>query len=540
MIKFDRIGDFNPQLLRELKSRLSWRNGLMAIAISLVSQVMLLLSQFSKLPNSTSDRPWDSTEYCLAVVKDKCTRDALGNILINWPKWWGEVAVNNSWLLVYGLIVGGVYLLASSFSQEEKRGTLNFIRLTPQKASTIFVGKLLGVPVLVYLGAALALPLQFYATLQGSISLLNVLSWDILMISVALLLYLGAILATLWFNAQSILLAGSSAFIAYQVASSSLCWHHRNNYNSGSGTAWYGLPIANHLSFYLLFAALTTVGIYWLYCALERRYAQAQSTVLSKAQSYAWTAMLHLFFMGFYFYRIDTISKHLVKGGTGTKIALTFHPPFGFALTSSMNGFADAVLGVFGWVWLMLLIPLLLPSRQSLIEWSRYHSARLLRSGSTLFWADRSPAVLAVALNVIIASLIWIPMIYIHTRGAGLGKLLLGAAITVVLMMLYSSIAHWILFWPVNNRPLWIAGIIGGLVMLPVIGASMISFGISSSRNPLFLLSPFVWTSIQGVSGFVGLLILGLLCAVTIWVNMQLQKSLQKVGRSESFQHLAT
>jgi hypothetical protein len=38
----------------------------------------------------------------------------------------------------------------------------------------------------------------------------------------------------------------------------------------------------------------------------------------------------------------------------------------------------------------------------------------------------------------------------------------------------------------------------------------------------------------------VGLLILGLLCAVTIWVNMQVRKSLQKVGRSESFQHLAT
>jgi hypothetical protein len=77
-------------------------------------------------------------------------------------------------------------------------------------------------------------------------------------------------------------------------------------------------------------------------------------------------------------------------------------------------------------------------------------------------------------------------------------------------------------------------------VMLPVIGASLISFGISVSRNPLFLLSPFVWTSIEGVSGFVGLLILGLLSAVTIWVNMQVRKSLQKVGRSESFQHLAT
>ncbi len=538
MIKFDRIGDFNPQLLRELKSRLSWRNGLLAIAISLVSQVILLLSQFSKLPNSANNQPWESTNYCLAVVKDKCTRDALGNILINWPKWWGEIAVSNSWLMVYGLIVGGVYLLASSFSQEEKRGTLNFIRLTPQKASTIFVGKLLGIPALVYLGTALALPLQLHATHQGDISLLNVVSWDILMLSVALLLYLGAILATMWFNAQSILLAGASAFVTYQVISSSLYWYRWNNYNRGSGTAWYGLPIDNRFSFYLLFAVLTSVGIYWLYCALERRYAQAQSTVLSKAQSYSWTAMLHLFLMGFYFYSVNITAVY--PKGPITKVPLTFHPPFNFASTNAMNSFADTALGLFGWAWLMLLIPLLLPNRQSLIEWSRYHSARFLRSANTLFWVDRSPAILAVALNVVIASVIWIPMIYIHTRGAGLGKLLLGAAITVVLMMLYSSIAHWVLFWPVNNRPLWIAGIIGGLVMLPVVGASLISFGISPGRNPLFLLSPFVWTSIRGVPGFVGLLILGLLCAVTIWVNMQLQKSLRKVGRSESFQHLAT
>jgi hypothetical protein len=538
MINFDRIGDFNPQLLRELKSRLSWRNGLMAIAISVAAQLMLLLSQFSRLPGVASEG-WERTEYCRAVLNSKCTRDALGNILVNWPKWWGEVAVNNSWLMVYGLIIGGVYLLASSFSQEEKRGTLDFIRLTPQKASTIFVGKLLGVPILVYLGVALALPLQFHAATQGGISRLHVWSWDILMMSVSILLYLGAILATLWFKAQSILLAGASAFIAYQVAYSSLYWSRWRNYNSGSGTAWYGLPINNQLSFYLVFAVLASVGSYWLYCALERRYAQAQSTVLSKAQSYGWTVMVHLFLMGFYFYSIDTTQVYAAKT-IGTKIPLAFHPPFSFASNSSMNSFANSALGLFGWVWLMLLIPVLLPNRQSLIEWSRYYSDRTLRSASTLLWVDRSPAVLAVAVNVIIASLIWIPMIAFHTRGAGLGKLLLGAAITVVLMMLYSSIAHWVLFWRVNNQPIWIVGIIGGLVLLPVLGTSLISFGISPGRNPLFLLSPFVWTSIRDVSGFVGLLILGLLGAVTLWVNIQLQKSLQKVGRSESFQHLTT
>jgi hypothetical protein len=520
MFNFNRIGDFNPQLLRELKSRLSWRNGLIAVAISAICQLLILLSQYSKLPTQPQIG-YQNSKYCMAVLKSKCTIDNFGNILINWPQWWAEVSVNVSWLMFYGLFVGGVYLLASSFSQEEKRGTLNFIRLTPQKASTIFVGKLLGVPILVYLGTALALPMQFYAAHQAHISRLHVLSWDLSMLAMALMIYLGAILATMWFQTQSILLAVLALLAAYPIIYSSLHW-----YKGRARWEWYGMAMGNHITSYLTFTGLATAGIYWLYKALERRYLQPKATVLNKKQSYLWSLMVHLFSMGFFVYHEDL--KY-----SGIAGRLSFHAPLGFG--SSSDSFANSILAVFGLVWLLLLVPLLLPSRQSLVEWSRHGSAKT-RSLHSLIWNDKSPAVLAVAVNVVIASIVWLIPVVLFTNRASLIQLLIGCSITLFLAAIYSSIAHWVLFWQVNNRPVWIAAIIGVLVLLPLLGPSIISFGMNISENPVFLFSPFLWNSIRNVPIFTSLLICGLLVAVLGWLTLRLQRVITKVGRSESYQ----
>ncbi|MEO0536502.1 MAG: hypothetical protein AAF215_21820 [Cyanobacteria bacterium P01_A01_bin.123] len=46
----DRLGDHNPQLLRELKGRLRWRNILIAVGLSLLAQLLMLLTFMSQLP----------------------------------------------------------------------------------------------------------------------------------------------------------------------------------------------------------------------------------------------------------------------------------------------------------------------------------------------------------------------------------------------------------------------------------------------------------------------------------------------------------
>lgn len=521
----DRVGEYNPQLLREFKSRLSWRNAGIAVLLSVVAQVMVLLSQYSKLPTADqNNNSYYYNSYCLKFVAyEKCQLDVLGNPLINWPKWWADSAFGISLLMFFSLFAGGVYLLASNFSQEERRGTLDFIRLTPQRAGSILGGKVLGVPILVYLGTLLALPLQLFAVQQAHIARINVVSWDLLMLSVAVLLYLGAILATLWFKAQSILLAAATLFTAYPLTYLSVMWYmDRSKYIS-----WYGLHLGNHVFSYLLWMGLTSAGIYWLYQAIQRRYLQPTATVLSKGQSYIFSLIYQLGLLGF-----------AVEGNSIASYDF-FHPPFGLSERSS-NDFGEMAIGTFAFGWLMLLVPLLLPSRQSLVEWSRQRPAGKKRSLLVdLVWHDKSPAMLAVAINMAIATVVWLPVSLFFLDRHLWPQVLLGILMTTVLVVSYSLIAHWGLFWKMNQRQVWTAGIVGGLVFLPIIFGSIVSFTRSTSENPAFLFSPFLWTSIKQVDGTISFGIFLAMLVVMIWLNFKLWRILKHIGHSESYHNFA-
>jgi hypothetical protein len=545
----DRIGEYNPQLMRELKSRVSWRNVLVTAFLSILVQGMVLIGQYSKLPvlNKASTYNYSNTEYCFQLPyqpgsydANNCKLDAFNNLLINWPKWWGDTAIGISVVMFMGLLAGGVYLLASNFSQEERRGTLDFIRLTPQQAGSIIGGKLAGVPVLVYLATALAFPLQIHAVHQAQLARINVLSWDLLMVSMAMLLYLGAILTTMWFKAQSILLAGVTLCITYPLIYLSLMWYGKGR---GEHISWYGLSLGNHVFSYLLFTGMASAGIYWLYQAIRRRYLKPTATVLSKKQSYVWSGMYHVILLGFAIYNYGD------KGG------VNFHLPFGL---DNGNSASSLIISAFSFSWLMLLVPLLLPSQQSLVEWSRQRPVSAGKGPSLfadLIGQEKSPAMLAVAVNLSIAVAIWLPFSfwslisrsgvpsmnpYELNFGHMMPKLLLGIGMTTALVIIYSTIAHWCLFWKVNQRHAWTAGIIGGLVFLPVVFGALINVNGNDGNNPAFLFSPFLWTSIRQVPGFVSVGVFLALLAAMVWLNLRLWRVLKKIGRSESFQHLAT
>jgi hypothetical protein len=333
---------------------------------------------------------------------------------------------------------------------------------------------------------------------------------------VAVMLFMGAMLATMWFKAQSILLTAAAAAATYPVIQLSLHWVLYSQ--SYSGIPWYGLLSGNRLRFYVVFMALTGVGIYWLYQALKRRYLQPKSIVLSKAQSYLWSLLFNLFLLGFHFV-IATESADRWQ----------FNIPF-----HGRNAYGDIILAVFGSAWLILLVPMLLPSRQALAEWARHGNLRTGQMLRSWLWQDKSLGTLAVAVNVAIAAGVWlIPCAFAASR-MELLKILLGMLMMIVLATIYSSIAHWVLFWPIANRQGWTIGIIAGLIFVPSIAA----LNISGARDVLYLFTPFLWNSIRSASiGFV-FLALALQLAALAWLTLQLRKSLTKVGRSESFQHL--
>ena len=530
----DRIGEFNPQLMRELKSRLSWRNLGITVFLSILVQGMILIGQYAKLPvlQGVNSRHYPNTEYCFALPYKpgisnvgNCKLDAFNNLLINWPKWWGDTSLGISTVMFMGLFAGGVYLLASNISQEERRGTLDFIRLTPQRVGSIMGGKLAGVPILVYLAAALALPLQIHAVHEAQLARINVLSWDLLMVSMGILLYLAAILTTMWFKAQSILLAGLTLCLSHPLTYTSLMWYGKYK---NAGVYWYGLHLGNQVFTYLLFTGVASIGIYWLYQATRRRYLKPTATVLSKKQSYVWSGMYHLILIGF------AINNYGSKD-------INFHLPFGL---NNANGFDSFITSVSAFSWLLLLVPLLLPGQQSLVEWSRQRPVRSTKGRSLLadlIGNEKSPAMLAVAINMAIATIIWLPpSLLMHGSDRTMPKIFLGIGMSTALVVIYSTIAHWCLFWKVNQRHAWTAGIIGGLVVLPLVFGALLNVNSSSGNNPAFLFSPFLWTSIKQVPGFISIGVFLALLGAMIWLNLRLWRVLKKIGRSESFRHLAT
>ncbi len=173
----NQLGDLNPQVFRELKGRLKPRNVLITVAISLVGQLLLLMSLASQLPVVKDLKPVHN-RYCHGYAKEYhnplCVPDSLGDFQINWQLWWQDVFIWLSMIGIFALLVVGTYLLLSDLSKEESRGTLNFLRLTPQSSQSILGGKLLGVPVLLYLAAVLALPLHLWSTVAGNISLIKI------------------------------------------------------------------------------------------------------------------------------------------------------------------------------------------------------------------------------------------------------------------------------------------------------------------------------------------------------------------------------
>ena len=120
----DRLGDWNPQLLRELKGRLKVRNVLIAIGLSLFGQFLAIATVQRQIEQAGSEY----SRYCTGSERYgefRCLTDAAGQIIINQPLQWFQVFSIISITGFVILLTAGSYLLINDLYQEERRGTLN-------------------------------------------------------------------------------------------------------------------------------------------------------------------------------------------------------------------------------------------------------------------------------------------------------------------------------------------------------------------------------------------------------------------------------
>ncbi|WP_295617704.1 hypothetical protein [Chamaesiphon sp. GL140_3_metabinner_50] len=531
----DRVGDANPQIFRELKERLTPRNIAIAIVGSLIMQGLVLLYFYGQLPTPDSFNPVNTiinNNYCDFSFNEKgrtyddlCKLDGAGHFFINWQRWQVDVFTCLSWILPFGLILSSVYMLVADLVQEEKRGTFNFIRLSPQSAQQIFAGKILGVPILVYIATVFILPLHLYLGCSAGDNILFLSSWYLAIGSLWFLLASAAVLYVLLGGVQAILTV---------IAVSCPLWMPIAAINSFASSAidprlspvstdvcWFGIAIASNAILFNTFGSICYLAAsYGVWQALERRYLNPITTLISKSQSYVANLCWQLWIAGFVI----------------PALALNHH----------YDAFSLGLLAGMDFTALSLLIPMLLPNKQALQDWSRYRRERVTQKHRQ-FWRrelvqdlihnDKSPALLAIALNIAMAMVMWIPVSIVmlfndFTHGintlAGIG---LGASV----ILIYSAIAHLGLFLNVKKRKLWITALVAGVILVPSLGAWFLSIIDAPTELVSFLLlfSPFaaMGTSQGGSSIFAAF---AAQLAILAVLTHQLQRKIQLSGRSQT------
>lgn len=555
----DKIGDWNPQLIRELKGRFKVRNLSIAAVIAFGIQFLLLLAFDAQLPMDSITSP-QSSRYCTANSPGRyssyrlsCIKDLLGNWVINWQLWWLDIFKVLSVIGLFILLTAGAYLLIADLFKEENRGTLNFIRLSPHSSQNILLGKILGVPSIIYFLSAILCPLHLIAGIQARISPSLILAY-----------YLGIIISCAFFYSLSLLfglvssgLGGFQAFLcsglvlmflfittsvlfsshdfishtpfdwlmlfypgtilAYLVESTYIPVKTADiDYETLEQFAWYGKQFWQNsfLGISFIFANYG-LWIYWINQALNRRFRNPNATWLSKVNSYGISASFIIITTGFIFQsgRWGDIEDHIFANI--------------IILQMFIIGFA------------CLLMVALSPHRQTLYDWARYRHESTENSRSLvrdLILGEKSPSPLAIALNVAIMFAYLIPTALIAPLDHPFG-VLLALFITLNLLIIYAVIGQRILLFKLPKPTLIATGVIGVLMFIPPLIFAILQL------DPNKAVTPWLFTIFSVVASYDNLEMLSIMSVMFSLLSQwglialgsyEMGKCLQKAGESET------
>jgi hypothetical protein len=433
--------------------------------------------------------------------------------VINWQLWWGQIFQLLSWSLPFIVLISGVYMLISDMGKEERRGTLNFIRLSPQSSQSILLGKILGVPIVPLLAVALVLPLHLITAAGAGIPIGLVSSIYIFTAAVASCYFTGALLFSFlggfqgWVGAIAVWFSFSIFFQFTQMA----------RYGGSYLLPPYFLTvrIGNQLSLSLAFWVVTFgVATFWIWQAANRRFRNPDATLLSKRQSYLLTACFEFWLLGFVL-RDRQYWEHPIED---------------LAIVAFVN-----------LLWFVILMAALMPHRQMLLDWARYRRERVKNRKQfwsrsvikDLVWGEKSPAVLAIALNLMVAFAMFAPWVFTwevtSEKFQAFATMLLGC----IFMLICTSIAQLMMFMKTPKRALWAAGAIGALIFVPPIILGMLSF--YPQQVPVaWLFSAFAFAALNHATAVEVLMSFLAHLGIFSLLTMRLTRQLRKAGESET------
>ena len=552
----------NPQLFRELKGRLKTRNVVIAAAISVITQFVVVISFMNHLPklDYKGDLLNRYGRYALGSEANSglfYTKDLLDNWVINWQLFWLDIFITLSIISICGLLVIGTYLLVADVVKEEEKGTLNFIRLSPQPASNVLLGKILGVPVLLYIAVLLVFPLHLVSGLYARIPLTLITGFDLVVLaSCALcssLALFGSLINVSLSGFKPWLASGIVGFLLF-LTTQGLFERHIELDNPFSwffifnpalvlaylidathishsqidfleveklekvmfyGQALWGKAITG-ISFILFNLGIWT---YWCWSILQRRFHNPAKTLIGKTQSYWLTGWLAFFALGF-----------ALQGDSPS------HSEFGFP---SDLAACFLCLQFYLYVWGMALIAALSPHRQALHDWARYRH-QVNKDGNILWkeliFADNSPSIIAIAINLAIAITYITPSIFIFLKHGEQQTIFWGFILSASSILFCSLIAQLILTSKTRKRAIWSIITVTSMIIVPPVCLGFM--GVDPTDVPqawLFTLIPTVAVESANFATLSTLLftLVGQSLAISL-TGWQLTKRLKQAGASET------
>lgn len=545
-----RLSDWNPQLIREIKGRWKGRNLIIAIGASLFSQLLVYLGFNSQLP-SQYER---NNRYCLGTPpeeslspsqfhnppSDYCLK-AGGEI--NYQLWWLDLFTFLSIASLIFLLVVGTYLLISNLSQEQQRGTLKFIRLSPRSVGDVLWGKILGVPILVYLAFALTLPLQFIAGMAAEIPISLILGFYVVAIASCAFFYSLALLyglvATAFGNFQASLgtgvvfcfllfttIAGTTndlvnhnpfdwlvlfypgKLLPYLIGETphSLATIDYFHLKDMASLTWYSFPLWEKASSAIALMILNyTWWTYWTWQGLKRRFHNPQATLFSKQQSYWVTGSVTVSLLGFMYFQQEESHK----------------------LLSNLQQFLALELLVF-----LLLIAALSPHRQTLQDWARYRYQKTDQATRNLFTdlakGEQSPANGAIALNLLSNMIIMFPALIALPLQGNLLEVLGVILLTSSAFLIAACLVQWVLLMKTSKASIFAVTTVASVMLIPPMIESILGF--PASVSPIFFPIPNINQLTLTSIGFTLLA----QWVILIICNWQFTRQLKKAGASNS------
>ena len=225
---------------------------------------------------------------------------------------------------------------------------------------------------------------------------------------------------------------------------------------------------------------------------------------------------------------------------------------FGFFISNNLSKSTDRFslfdkieqLYILNTVVVLGLMAILSPHRQTIQDWARYRRERVSHSKgfwnkhlwSDLLWGEKSPAILAIAINLVMSATTSVFLILFRNvtgvSNFNRNQALLGVALFICLMMIYATIAQIMLMIKTPKRSFWTIGTIGAAIFLPPIILSMLRIGVSHHKTFLWLFSSWPWYGVQNsATTTIFMTCLGELSILAL-LNIHLVKQVRLMGES--------